>query len=73
MAKRRGQRPVGGLFTQQEREAKVADKTTVLDVPDLTLDWERFRPIRCWTRTLISSSRSLASLPKADALRSMRC
>lgn len=45
MAKRRSQRPVGGLFTQQEREAKVAAKTTVLDVLDLTLDWEMFRPV----------------------------
>ncbi|MES2706160.1 MAG: transposase [Verrucomicrobiota bacterium] len=44
MAKRRSQRPVGGLFTRQEREAKVAAKTTVLDVLDLTLDWEMFRP-----------------------------
>ncbi|MDB6132923.1 MAG: family transposase [Verrucomicrobiales bacterium] len=43
MAKRRSQRPVRGLFTQQEREAKVAAKTTVLDVLDLTLDWEMFR------------------------------
>ncbi|MES2708320.1 MAG: transposase [Verrucomicrobiota bacterium] len=45
MANRRSQRPVGGLFTRQEREAKVAAKTTVPDVLDLTLDWEMFRPV----------------------------
>ena len=44
MSKRRSHRPVGGLFTRQEREAKAALKVTALDLPDTCLDWEIFRP-----------------------------
>lgn len=45
MPQRRSQRPIGGIFTQQEREAKVVSKVTALDLLDLTLDREMFRPV----------------------------
>ncbi|RYY58115.1 MAG: IS5 family transposase [Chitinophagaceae bacterium] len=45
MAKPHNQRLAGGLFIRREGQAKLSSDTTVLDVMDLTLDWEMFRPV----------------------------